>query len=105
MVPKEVYLILLIFSLQTIGSSGSSGFYYNDTPFINSLRNVHMRNYYLPFQNETLDLLKLLTRSAEINPKCQTSLKRWISGIEENELWALKFLEATGEPGEKIKTF
>lgn len=94
MVSKEVYLVLLAFSLQI---TWSTGFYYNDTPFINHIGNVHMRNYYRPFDNETLDLLRFLTQSGDINPNCQNSLKRWIVGIERNELWALKFLEATGE--------
>lgn len=95
-------LVLLIFALKICGSSA---FYYNDTPFINNIGNVHMRNYYLPFQNETLSILKLLARSGEINSNCQNSLKRWISGIETDELWALKFLEATGEFTKSFKKF
>lgn len=97
MVLKEVHLVLLLFATQI---SWSTAFYYNDTAFINNIADVHMRNYYRPFDNQTLDLLRFLTQSGDINANCQRSLKRWIVGIEQNELWALKFLEATGEDEE-----
>lgn len=91
---KQILILILIGAVQI-----SHCFYYNDTPFIDNMKsnNVHFRNYYHPLFNQTIDFIKLLSKNDEINLDCKVSLERWINGIQMNELWALKFLEATGK--------
>lgn len=94
MIKKEFVFLVFLFAINR-----SNGFFYNDTPIIESLKenNVHYKNYYNPFLNQTVDLLEIFSKNDGINSACKNSLKRWINGIEENEAWAFKFLEATGK--------
>lgn len=91
-------MIKKLFILLIFVTNGCYCFFYNDTPVIESLKsgNIYFKNYYNPFLNQTTDFLRTLYKNNEINPGCKSSLKRWIDGIEQSEVWALKFLEATG---------
>jgi hypothetical protein len=46
--------------------------------------------------NQTIKFLQRLSNNDEINSQCKNSLRRWLDGIKDSELWALKLLEATG---------
>ena len=90
-------LFVLAICIANLGLS--HGFYYNDSSLITGIKtNEHLRNFLTLFRyNETIDFLRLLTESDSIAPSCKSSLKRWISGIERNEMWAWKFLQSTGK--------
>lgn len=94
---KKVCIFVLIFVLK-IGLS--HGYFYNDTPLIAVYKeDVYMRTYYDPLHNKTLDFLRILIGSKDINLSCRNSLKRWNAAIESGQPWALKLLEATGNFG------
>ena len=68
-----------------------TAFFYNDTSFMENLKNdIYYRNYYDPVFNQTIYLLQFLSKNDEINLQCRSSLERWINGIKSNEFWALK---------------
>ena len=94
---KKVCIFVLIFVLKI---SVSCGYFYNDTPLIAFYKeDAYMRDYYDPLQNKTLDFLRILSASEEINVRCRNSLRRWSTAIESGRPWALKLLEATGTIG------
>ena len=81
----------LIFSLILILFNQVSGFFYNDSITIGTIKtDLNYRNYYNPFLNQSIDFLNYLSVNKDVNNLCKTSLKRWITGIQNNELWALK---------------
>lgn len=74
-------------------------YYYNDPALITNLRNDrHLLDYYnRNLFNKTLGFLRQLSNDNQVNATCRDSVKRWLTGIEKTEPWALKFLEATGK--------
>ena len=92
---NKIYIFLLSFVFR-IGLS--RGYFYNDTPLIAAYgkNDAYLRDYYNPLQNKTLDFLRILSGSEEVNFRCRKSLERWSVAIESGQHWALKLLEATG---------
>lgn len=71
--------------------------YYDDQPYLDIIKiDQSFRNYFHPFLNSSIDYIKQLSQTDEINTKCRSSLKRWVTGIESYEKWALRVLESTG---------
>ena len=79
-------------------------FYYNDTTYLESLKNgnTYFQNYYDPLHSESISFLRTLSNSNELNQQCRASLRRWIVGLEDKEIWALKMMEATGKTNGKL---
>lgn len=93
-------MMILNFLFLFVLISGTNCFYFNDTPYLEQIKNNEnglFQTYYDPFYNQSIALIRTLSNSNELNQKCRNSLKRWSDAIEDKEAWALKFLDATGK--------
>lgn len=93
MISKALLSLLILFV------DVSQGIYYNDTPFLDHIKSddVYFQSYYEPWYNQTIQFLQTLQASTKISQSCRNSLNRWLTGLDEKEAWAIKFLEATGK--------
>ena len=96
-----MFVNLLLAEILIVGTSILSvdGLYYNDTPYLEYLKqdDFYFQSYYHPRHNQSVQFLKSLSVLNEVRPACRTSLKRWITGIQQKDAWALALLESTGQ--------
>lgn len=64
--------------------------YYNHTTHLTSMNNLYLKHYYNPIYNQTIDFIRYLSETKELNSECRSSLKKLIHGVSLNEFWALK---------------
>ena len=88
-------LLLAASLLAEAGILPVNGLYYNDTPYLEYLKqdDAYFQSNYDPWHKQSVQFLNSLSVSNELRPACRASLKLWITGIQQKETWALMLLE------------